>query len=160
MKLYHHNGQVVFQQEVVISASLATIWELLTTTTGLSKWFPELKADQLSEKKILTFEADGFKAEMAVLVYEEMTDFKLMWDTGEVSFHLKEVMPDETIVEFLEVLPVSFPNLYQDIAGWHYELKRLKGSAEGNEVIFTADCVKQKAEELQLLMKEQKDSDK
>ncbi|MBP1044734.1 SRPBCC domain-containing protein [Enterococcus sp. BWM-S5] len=156
MKLYHQEGNICFQTELVIQADVSEVWKLLTTTEGLAKWFPELKAEHLASDNMLTFEADGFKAEMAVLVYEEQEHLKLMWDSGEVSFRLKEVHPGETSLAFLERLPLSFPNLYQDLAGWHYELKRLKGAAEKHEVSFTAECIKKKAEEMKQLMAEQK----
>lgn len=117
MKLYHQEGNIYFQTELVIQADVSEVWKLLTTTEGLAKWFPELKAEHLASDNMLTFEADGFKAEMAVLVYEEQEHFKLMWDSGEVSFRLKKVHPGETSLAFLELLPLSFPNLYQDLAG-------------------------------------------
>ncbi|MBL1226288.1 SRPBCC domain-containing protein [Enterococcus sp. BWR-S5] len=154
MKLYQREAKIYFQQELAIDTSISEVWQLLTTTAGLEKWFPELKAEQLAEKKILTFEADGFKADMEVLAYEEPVHFKIMWDSGEVSFRLKELLPQETRLEFLEVLPMDFPNLYQDIAGWHYVLKRLKAAAEGKEEIFTPECIKQKAQELERMMRE------
>lgn len=154
MKLYQQEEEIVFQKELTIVAAIDEVWALLTTTAGLKKWFPELNAEHLSEKNVLTFEADGFTAEMTIMAYEAPTYFKLMWDSGEVSFRLKERVPDETSLEFIEVLPISFPNLYQDLAGWHYELKRLKGAAEGKAVIFTADCVQQKAEEMKKMMTE------
>ncbi|WP_086348078.1 SRPBCC domain-containing protein [Candidatus Enterococcus clewellii] len=160
MKLYHQENKIFFQQELVIHTSVSKVWQLLTTTEGLAKWFPELDAEHLTEKNVLTFKADGFKAEMDVLAYDKPTYFKLMWDSGEISFRLKENIPNETNLDFLEILPDSFPNLYQDIAGWHYELRRLKGAAEGKEVIFTADCIKQKAEEMRRMMEEQRKLDK
>ncbi|MHC5218272.1 SRPBCC family protein [Enterococcus sp. LJL128] len=138
----------------MIQAPKQAIWQLITTTKGFSQWFPEIKADCLLAERVLNFESEGFSEQLAVFEYEEESLLGFSWADGRVVLSISETTTGETKLRFFETLPLTFPNLYLDLAGWYYVLQKLKAAAVGKTYSVKPERIKERAKELQQQLEE------
>lgn len=140
--------------DVEVAAAKSEIWELLATTEGITQWFPELRADNLPEAGMLTFESEDIKKELTLLEYVEGAILSYNWGIGRVSFMIKELGPAKTLIHFKEQLPYDFNHLSQDLADWMMQLERLRTIAEKRIFAFNMEAFKQYQEEFELSLSE------
>lgn len=140
--------------DVEVAAAKSDVWRLLATTEGITQWFPELRADNLPEAGMLTFESEDIQKEMTLLEYVEGAILSYNWGSGRVSFMIKELGPTKTLIHFKEQVPYDFKHLSQDLAGWTMQLERLRTIAEKRVFTFNEDTFKQYKEEFELSLSE------
>lgn len=143
-------AQLIIDTEINVAKS--NVWQLLATTEGLIQWFPEMQAENLPEDGKLSFVQGDFYEEMPLLEYVEEAILSYEWATGRVSFNLKEVDPDKTIVHFQEFLPYNFENLAQDLAGWTMKMERLKAISEAETYDFNQELFAERKKEFEALL--------
>lgn len=107
-----------------MSASQIDVWCLLATDEGFSRWFPELHLEQ----KLLVFEMEDFREEMAMLAYDEGHQIAYAWDRARVSFSLQKAGAGTQIL-FEEIIPKDFGNDFADVS------KDMTGWLVQNEII-------------------------
>lgn len=155
MRYRFENGkhaQLTIDMEV--AASKSDVWELLATTEGITQWFPELRADNLPEAGMLTFETENIQEKMTLLEYVEGAILSYNWGSGRVSFMVKELEPTKTLIHFKEQPPYDFNQLAQDLAGWMMQLDRLRTVAEKRVFIFDKETFLQYKEEFESSLRE------
>lgn len=124
--------------EVEISAPIQEVFALLTTNTGLAKWFNELEVGELGADGYLLFVmTPEEKITMPIRAFEPNQKLAFEWDQDEVAFELNEITANKTRLTFTEQLTTITEHSPRDISGWHICLKKLQASAEGRYTIST-----------------------
>lgn len=123
--IYAHFSQI-------IPVTLEVAWEGLLDTT---QWFPQIKVGDLSLTGYMTFTMPETIIRMPILEYEPYRVLSYEWSTGRVRFELVPVAGG-TRLDFLDVLPQSFPHRARDITGWSITLKRLRASLLGEKLDY------------------------
>lgn len=134
--------KTILQIEAVIKAPKQVCWELLTTTQGYHKWFPEISADDFKEKEALLFDANGIQEDLPLFQLEEPYTLSYGWAEATVTFTLRELATDLTVLTFVEDAPVTFPDLVRDLAGWTLQMHHLRAIAEKRPYTFDAERFK------------------
>lgn len=107
--------QLSWQVEGSLSPNVT--WNLIATTEGFAKWFPEL---QLMENlKAIRFysEEPYFEEKMKLLTYQPTEKISYEWADGSLTFEIRE-NKQQTQLTFSETLPKEFPHRINDMAGW------------------------------------------
>lgn len=118
--------------EVEISAPIQEVFALLTTNTGLAKWFNELEVGELGADGYLLFVmTPEEKITMPIRAFEPNQKLAFEWDQDEVAFELNKITANKTRLTFTEQLTTITEHSPRDISGWHICLKKLQASAEG-----------------------------
>lgn len=132
---------------VVINAAPEKVFETLSTTNGISSWFPEL-----SFKNIDTILFDmGTGNVKALEVYEFKPNERLAfdWFSGTVTFHLN-AYDGKTKLTFNEIVPETFQNISRDFAGWDAHMTNIKDLVEtGNIEEIDMDAFKEQQNKIE-----------
>lgn len=102
-----------------VEGSLSTneTWNLIATTEGFAKWFPELHLMENLEA-IRFYSAEPYIEEkMKLLIYQPTEKIKYEWANGSVAFEITE-NEQQTQLTFIEILPKEFSHRINDMAGW------------------------------------------
>lgn len=152
------NTGISFSTDIIIQCNIEKLWQLISTTEGFNQWFPELKADNLEESKVIHFEMEGFKEEMNVLVLKRPFHLSYGWAEGTVAFSLSIDSAEITELKFEEFLPFTFLNISQDLAGWWFELQKIKAVAEKKVFPKDKELINQQAEKIGKQLSELKEN--
>lgn len=113
--------------EVEISAPIQEVFALLTTNTGLAKWFNELEVGELGADGYLLFVmTPEEKITMPIRAFEPNQKLAFEWDQDEVAFELNKITANKTRLTFTEQLTTITEHSPRDISGWHICLKKLQ----------------------------------
>lgn len=118
-----------------LEGSLSTneTWNLIATTEGFAKWFPELQLMENLEA-IRFYSAEPYIEEkMKLLTYQPTEKISYEWTEGLVTFELT-VNEQQTQLTFIEILPKEFPHRINDIAGWLVKKEHLSDLLNQREV--------------------------
>ncbi|MCJ0574650.1 hypothetical protein [Enterococcus cecorum] len=107
--------QLFWQLEGSLSAN--EICNLIATTEGFAKWFPELHLMENLEAIRFYSEELYFEEKMKLLTYQPIEKIKYEWANGSVAFEITE-KGQQTQLTFSETLPKEFPHRINDMAGW------------------------------------------
>lgn len=106
--------------EVEISAPIQEVFALLTTNTGLAKWFNELEVGELGADGYLLFVmTPEEKITMPIRAFEPNQKLAFEWDQDEVTFELNKITANKTRLTFTEQLTTITEHSPRDISGWH-----------------------------------------
>lgn len=116
---------------IIINAPPKNVFRYLSTTEGISSWFPELSFNEKNE--VLFDMDDGHFERMKILTFEPDQTISYEWGTGKVAFHLLEY-DGKTKLTFHEVVPRTFEMFSRDFAGWDTKMKDIKDIVETGAV--------------------------
>lgn len=112
------NGYIArFERHLKHSAE--KVWSMLTENEELSKWFSELRIDDLREGGIIKFDMrDGSFIEMEILELKMQSVLEYTWGKDKVRF---ELYPESNgcrlvLIEEIKTITNHTP---KDLAGWH-----------------------------------------
>ena len=118
----------------IIQADQQTIFRFLSTSEGISSWFPQLSMDQDNNKQFIQFDmGDGTFEKMMLLDFKTNEQIAYEWATGKITFELEEV-EQGTKLTLHESLPLDFPGIPQDFTGWYVQMKNIKSISETDSV--------------------------
>lgn len=116
---------------IVIDAAPEKVFEYLSTTIGISSWFPELSFK--NAETILFDMGDGNVERLEVYEFNPNERLSFDWFTGTVTFHLN-AYDGKTKLTFNEVVPETFLNISRDFAGWDTHMTNIKDVVETGSV--------------------------
>lgn len=118
-----------------LEGSLSTneTWNLIATTEGFAKWFPELQLMENLEAIRFYSEEPYFEEKMKLLTYQPTEQIKYEWANGSVAFEITE-KDQQTQLTFIESLPKEFPHRINDMAGWLVKKEHLSDLLNQREV--------------------------
>lgn len=121
------------QQELktLIQADKENIFHLLSTTEGITKWFPELS---IEDEKVLFDLGDGSFEKMRLLDYQTNNHIAYEWGMGEIHFELSDAA-EGTELFLKEILPIDAKGIPEDFTGWYVQMKNLKNIAENGKTL-------------------------
>jgi len=124
---------------VAIDADRSKVFDYLSTTSGISQWFPELEFRDVNNEKTLLFDlGDGRVQEMEVLELVEDQYIAFEWGGGgKVEILLKDTdenTKEPTELELKETLPLDFGPVSQDFTGWYFQVGNIKSISETGTV--------------------------
>lgn len=99
------------------SLTVDETWNLIATTGGFAKWFPELQLMESLEAIRFYSEEPYFEEKMKLLIYQPTEKIKYEWANGSVAFEITE-NEQQTQLTFIEILPKEFSHRINDMAGW------------------------------------------
>lgn len=116
---------------IVVDASPEKVFEYLTTTDGISSWFPELSFK--NSDAILFNMGNGQVERLEIYALNKNERLSFDWFTGKATFHLSEY-DGKTKLIFNEVVPNTFQNIARDFAGCDKHLKNIKNVIETGSI--------------------------
>ncbi|WP_071131203.1 hypothetical protein [Enterococcus timonensis] len=119
-----------------ITTTKEELWDLISTTAGYKKWFPEIQANNLPDSQQLFFSANGIKEEMSLLLYDAPYAIKYSWAEATVAFKIAPVEKKLVQLTFQEIIPTTFPDLVKDLAGWTLQIQHLKQNCLKEDYTF------------------------
>lgn len=111
----------IFQLSYQVPQSSQFVWQTLATNRGLKSWFEELSIANGQ----LIFQIDDFREEMAIRDFEPLKQFAFDWAGAQVSFSLTALDKESCRLDFVEVMPRTFPHPLRDLTGWAVQNERL-----------------------------------
>lgn len=128
---YAKDDTHAFQTLIIdIQAGNQIVFQHLSTTEGVSQWFPQLSLTQDDDEKFVQFDmGDGTFEKMSLLDYTTDQQIAFEWATGKVEFYLEEIK-EGTKLTLKETLPLDFNALPQDFTGWYVQMKNIKAIIE------------------------------
>ncbi|KHD45002.1 hypothetical protein ACVRZD_08480 [Streptococcus hongkongensis] len=106
-----------------VNGHIDDFWNLLATTSGLQKWFPELSR----QENCLHFTAGDFTDSLAILNEETNKAFAFEWFGATIHFSIsKNESTNNHHIVFTEEIPSTVNNLSTDLAGWYNQNQRLR----------------------------------
>lgn len=115
------------------SLSVDETWNLIATTEGFAKWFPELQLMENLEAIRFYSEGPYFEEKMKLLTYQPTEKISYEWANGSVAFEITE-KDQQTQLTFIESLPKEFPHRINDMAGWLVKKEHLSDLLNQREV--------------------------
>lgn len=105
-----------------INGYIDDFWSLLTTSSGLQKWFPELSRQENN----LGFLAGDFDTNLAIIKEDMSTAFAFDWFGATITFAISQNEPKSSHqISFTEEIPSTFEQSSLDLAGWCNQNQRL-----------------------------------
>lgn len=99
--------------------SAEKVWSMLTENEELSKWFSELRINDLREGGIIKFDMrDGSFIEMEILELKMQSVLEYTWGKDKVRFELYPESNDCRLV-LIEKIKTITNHTPKDLAGWH-----------------------------------------
>lgn len=115
------------------SLSINETWNLIATTEGFAKRFPELQLMENLEA-IRFYSAEPYIEEkMKLLIYQPTEKIKYEWAKGSIAFEITE-NEQQTQLNFIEILPKEFSHRINDMAGWLVKKEHLSDLLNQREV--------------------------
>ena len=118
-----------------LEGSLSTneTWNLIATTEGFAKWFPELHLMENLEAIRFYSEEPYFEEKMKLLTYQPTEKISYEQANGSVTFEITE-NEQQTQLTFIESLAKEFSHRNNDIAGWLVKKEHLSDLLNQREV--------------------------
>jgi uncharacterized protein YndB with AHSA1/START domain len=129
------NGHIA-RFERRLKHSVEKVWSSLTENEELSKWFSELRIDDLREGGIIKFDMqDGSFEEMTILELKINSVLEYTWGEDIVRF---ELYPEAggcrlVLIEKIKTITNHTP---KDLAGWHVCLDVINALLDGRTIEF------------------------
>jgi uncharacterized protein YndB with AHSA1/START domain len=129
------NGHIA-RFERRLKHSVEKVWSSLTENEELSKWFSELRIDDLREGGIIKFDMqDGSLEEMKILELKINSVLEYTWGEDIVRF---ELYPEAggcrlVLIEKIKTITNHTP---KDLAGWHVCLDVINALLDGRTIEF------------------------
>ncbi|PTH93394.1 hypothetical protein BU108_01820 [Staphylococcus xylosus] len=149
--VYAKDGQGAYQTlKITIEKDSETVFNLLSTTEGVQKWFPQLSFEERIVGGKMTFHMDEQDdVEMEITAFEDNIAIGYTWSTGAVRFDLYD-SGSETVLILDEFLPFDFPHIILDFSGWQFQMQSIKSVAETGRSLdqneYDFDSVKDEVE--------------
>lgn len=149
--VYAKDDQGAYQTlEITIEKDSETVFNLLSTTEGVQKWFPQLSFEERIVGGKMTFHMDEQDdVEMEITAFEDNIAIGYTWSTGAVRFDLYD-SGSETVLILDEFLPFDFPHIILDFSGWQFQMQSIKSVAETGRSLdqseYDFDSVKDEVE--------------
>jgi len=130
-KEYFKDAENAFQTlAAVIQADRPTVFRYLSTSEGISSWFPQLSLSKENNQSFIQFDmGDGTFEKMMLLDFTTDKQITYEWATGKITFELEEV-ENGTKLTFHETLPLNFEAIPQDFTGWFVQMKNIQSVLE------------------------------
>lgn len=119
--------------------SVEKAWAMLTENDELSKWFANLRIDDLREGGIIKFDMqDGSFEEMEILELKTYSVLEYTWGEDKVRF---ELSPDPEGCRFVltEKINVITNHTPKDLAGWHVCLEVIQALLDDRTLVSRKD---------------------
>ncbi|WP_338752681.1 SRPBCC family protein [Bacillus sp. FJAT-52991] len=124
------NGYVA-RFERHLKHSLEKVWSMLTENEELSKWFSELRIDDLREGASIKFDMrDGTFEEMKILELKMYSVLEYTWGEDNVRFELY-LEPEGCRLVLIEKIKTITNHTPKDLAGWHVCLDVINALLDG-----------------------------
>ncbi|WP_436936977.1 SRPBCC domain-containing protein [Staphylococcus xylosus] len=149
--VYAKDVQGAYQTlKITIEKDSETVFNLLSTTEGVQKWFPQLSFEERIVGGKMTFHMDEQDdVEMEITAFEDNIAIGYTWSTGAVRFDLYD-SGSETVLILDEFLPFDFPHIILDFSGWQFQMQSIKSVAETGRSLdqneYDFDSVKDEVE--------------
>lgn len=129
--VYAKDDQGAYQTlKINIEKDSETVFNLLSTTEGVQKWFPQLSFEERIVGGKVTFHMDEQDdVEMEITAFEDNIAIGYTWSTGAVRFDLYD-SGSETVLILDEFLPFDFSHIILDFSGWQFQIQSIKSVAE------------------------------
>jgi uncharacterized protein YndB with AHSA1/START domain len=114
--------------------SVEQVWSMLTENEKLSKWFSELRIDDLREGGIIKFDMqDGTFEEMEILELKMYSVLEYTWGEDIVRFELYPE-PESCRLVLIEKIKTITNHTPKDLAGWHVCLDVINALLDGRTI--------------------------
>lgn len=124
------NGYTVTYQRH-LKHSVEEVWSYLTYNDKLSKWFSELRVDELREGGVIKFDmGDGTFEEMTILELKMNSVLEYTWGEDIVRFELSEET-NGCLLVLIEKIHIITDHTPRDLAGWHVCLDVIAALLDG-----------------------------
>jgi uncharacterized protein YndB with AHSA1/START domain len=112
--------------------SVEKVWASLTENDKLSKWFSELRVDDLREGGVIKFDMqDGTFEELAIIELKTHSVLEYMWGEDRVRFELYPESDGGCRLVLIEKINKMTDHTPKDLAGWHVCLDVFKELLDG-----------------------------
>ena len=127
------NGHIV-RFERNLKHSVEKVWSMLTENEKLSKWFSELRVDDLRKGGIIKFDMqDGSFEEMEILELKMHSVLEYTWGEDIVRFELYPD-PEGCRLVLIEKIKKMTNHTPKDLAGWHVCLDVIHALLDGRTI--------------------------
>lgn len=127
-----HEGHIA-RFERVIKSSAENVWLFLSENDRISKWFPELKIQELRIGGVILFDLQGGSFdELKILDLKTNNVLEFTWWEDRVRFELYPVH-DACRLILIEQITQITKQTSKDLAGWHVCLEAIKALAENSD---------------------------
>ncbi|OKP88283.1 activator of Hsp90 ATPase 1 family protein [Paenibacillus helianthi] len=110
------------------------VWAMLTDNALLAKWFPELKAQDLSAGGSMIFDmGDGSSVVMEIMDIKVNSILEYVWGNDSVRFELSPD-GDGTRLLLIESISEITSHTAKDLSGWHVCLDVIEALLDGEEL--------------------------
>jgi uncharacterized protein YndB with AHSA1/START domain len=110
------------------------VWSYLTDNEKLSKWFSELRVDELREGGVIKFDmGNGTFEEMEILDLKMLSVLEYTWGDDIVRFELSQE-PDGCLLVLKEKINKITDHTPRDLAGWHVCLDVIHALLDGRTI--------------------------
>ncbi|OKP96410.1 SRPBCC family protein [Paenibacillus sp. P46E] len=110
------------------------VWAMLTDNALLAKWFPELRAQDLSAGGSMIFNlADGSSIVMGIKDIKVNSVLEYVWGNDSVRFELSPDT-DGTRLLLIESISAITSHTAKDLSGWHVCLDVIGALLDGEEL--------------------------
>ncbi|MBG9981709.1 SRPBCC domain-containing protein [Aerococcaceae bacterium DSM 111020] len=134
----HHHGREI-RLEAEVQAPVEQIWAVLTDNDKIKEWFNELHINELQAGGSISFILDDEEiARYLITDLEEPHELSFTWgESGDhlVTFHLKELSENQSLLQFEEWVPEVTEHTVRDIAGWYVCIEVIGQIVEGRAPI-------------------------
>jgi uncharacterized protein YndB with AHSA1/START domain len=114
----HDNGYTACYERH-LKHSVEEVWSYLIENDKLSKWFPELRVEELREGGLIKFDmGNGFFEEMRIIELKLHSVLEYTWGEDTVRFELSQ-QQDGCLFVLIEKINTITDHTPRDLAGWH-----------------------------------------
>lgn len=115
---------------VEVNADKEKIFRYLSTSDGISSWFPQLQMKKEEDEQFVLFDlGDGTFEKMKLIDYKTNQHISYEWASGKVAFDLKDIASG-TQLTLKEELPLTFSAIPEDFTGWYVLMQQIKAVSE------------------------------
>ncbi|WP_333646509.1 SRPBCC domain-containing protein [Lacrimispora sp.] len=127
-KLYFEGSTLYAKFILLIPEMPQRVWEYITQTEKIYKWFPDIEVGKLDKQGYLIFKLPQQDIHMPISAFKSEKLLSYTWGAnGTVRFEIIQLQ-EGTQLEFLNILPEDFPNRSRDVTGWSIALEQLRNA--------------------------------
>ncbi|GMA53535.1 ATPase [Alicyclobacillus contaminans] len=136
---YFKGSTLQVEYSLTIPVDTNIVWDHLTKTEDIAKWFQEIETGELKPDGYMLFRLPDSEITMPILSFIQDSEIAYEWGgIGSVRFKLTPIS-EGTKLDFYESLPEDFSHRIRDITGWSLALERLKQTILGKQTTFDMD---------------------
>jgi uncharacterized protein YndB with AHSA1/START domain len=114
--------------------SVEQVWSMLTDNEKLTKWFSELRVDDLREGGVIKFDMqDGTFEELTIVELRMHSVLEYTWGEDRVRFELYPE-PEGCLLVLVEKITSITNHTSKDLAGWHVCLDVIDALLDGRTI--------------------------